>query len=210
MATGLVANAQQTSTVLAAPTKKANVHGAAFSTSPILRKCLSFGRKQALWQSADELTRVSRSTFIYRNLDEHLCKRMSLTRQPKVRESYRLGFGAKSTQAALALNGVVVLGEREGLKSDVVAFVTGRSVLVSWRSQETFPALLEHPPQQCRELISEEPYALQPAQWMRMQEHCGALIELSLNFSVAREDRCCRGEHSHLTVCRETCSNGRA
>ena len=54
---------------------------------------------------------------------------MSLTRRPKVRESCRLGFGAESTQTAVALNGVVVLGEREGLRSDVVAIVTGRNVL---------------------------------------------------------------------------------
>ena len=82
-----------------------------------------------MWRCAGELRPMSRSTFIYRNLDEHFRKRMSLTRQPKVRESYRIGFGAESTQTAVELNGVIVLGERKGLRSDIVAFVFGRNVL---------------------------------------------------------------------------------
>ena len=31
---------------------------------------------------------------------------------------------------------------------------------------------------------------------------------ISFDFSVVREDRRCRGKDSHLTVCRETVSNG--
>ena len=113
--------------VLTAPTKNANLHGAALSTSPILRKGLSFGKKQALLQSAEELRPMSRSTFVYRNLDECLHKRMSLTRRPKVERVIDLAL-VHTAQTAVALNGVIVLDESEGHRSDTVGFVTGRNV----------------------------------------------------------------------------------
>ena len=43
-------------------------------------------------------------------------------------------------------------------------------------SQETFQALLGHPLRKRRKLVFEEPYAVQPAHWKRLQELCGVLI----------------------------------
>ena len=127
VATWLVANAQETSTILAAATKNANLHNAALSTSLILRKGLSFGKKQALLQSAEELRLMSRSIFVYLSVDKCLHKRMSLSRRPKVERVIDLAL-VHTAQTAVALNGVIVLDESEGHRSDIVGFVTGRNV----------------------------------------------------------------------------------
>ena len=173
MGTGLGANAQETPTVLACSTKKANVHCAALSTSPVLRKCLSFGGKQALLRFSGELRPMSRRTFIYRNLDEHLHKRMSLTCRPEVRESHRHGSGAHCTQTAVALNSVIVLGESEGLRSDFFEFLTGRKVPGKLALPRDVSGSAQASAATVPETLLEGPYALQPAQWKRLQEHCG-------------------------------------
>ena len=55
LATVLDANARETSTILATPTKKAKPDGADTSTLPVLRKSLSSGSKEALLRSVEEL-----------------------------------------------------------------------------------------------------------------------------------------------------------
>ena len=181
-------------------TKNANLDGADLSTSPVLRKCLSFGRKQALWRSAGELRPMSPSTFIYRNLDEHLQKRMSLTRRPKVRESHRLGFGAHCTQTAVALHSVIVLGESEGLRSVIFAFFTGRNVPdklalprdVSGSARASAAAVSESGFGGAKRIATSPVEAL--ARTLRRSHR------LSLDFSSAREGRCCRGEHTLISL----------
>ena len=73
LATVLDANAQETSTILPTPSRKAKVNSAAPSTPLVLRKSLSSGRKQTLWWwSAVELKRMSR-TILYRILRRDHC-----------------------------------------------------------------------------------------------------------------------------------------
>ena len=152
---------------------------------------------------------MPRRTFIYRNLDEHLHKRMSLTCRPEVRESHRNGSGAHCTQTAVALNSVIVLGESEGLRSDIFEFLTGRNV----PAKLALPRDVSGSARASAATVPETPFggairiATSPVE--ALARTLRRAHRLSLGFSVAREDRCCRGEHSHLTVCRETCSNGR-
>ena len=67
------ASEQETSTILATPTKKAKLDGAALLTPPVLWKSPSLGSKKALWRSADEL-KTDTSSLSYRSLRRDLCE----------------------------------------------------------------------------------------------------------------------------------------